>query len=422
MLANTFKKILFSALLFYSSQLFAEDFDIEISGSVQSGYKLYDHYSFSPYFDQDRTQEFFSVVRIIIEGDIYDQHSYELHTVQAYDYSNVKTGVGGRDISMLSVDFNGDWINQADRSAYYYIDRANIKFSLQDLDIQVGRLATSFGKPALWNLFDYYGSSYLGQEYKAGIDALKIDKAIGNFSGVTAVLNEQNILTSSGSYLENTAVQSYQWLGSKEEKGFLLRGYTNYQDIDYALLYKREPEGHRLGLEVDGELGSINMYDEITYLWGTDTISMPDSYQGNLVKNYFMNVLGTSYRFDNELQLTAEHLFNGMGDPDNLDASDVRYKNGVSTSLNNHLSAILLNYEFTPLLMGRYDSKYVWVDSSNQHNFSLTQSVAENTDFVLGGQINIGSRPNGNSWQNPSIQSEFGRLLNTFYIELKHYF
>ena len=88
MLAGTFKKILFSALVFYSSQLFAEDFDIEISGSVQSGYKLYDHYSFSPYFDQDSTQEFFSVARIIIEGDIHDQYSYELHAVQAYDYQN----------------------------------------------------------------------------------------------------------------------------------------------------------------------------------------------------------------------------------------------------------------------------------------------------------------------------------------------
>ena len=96
-------------------------------------------------------------------------------------------------------------------------------------------------------------------EYKAGIDAIKIDKAIGNFSGLTAVLNEQNIFTSSGSYLENSVVQSYQWLGSKEETGFLLRGYTNYQNKDYALLYKREPEGHRLGLEVDGELGSIKI-------------------------------------------------------------------------------------------------------------------------------------------------------------------
>jgi hypothetical protein len=422
MLAGTFKKILFSALIFYSSQLFAEDFDIEISGNVQSGYKLYDHYSFSPYFDQDSTQEFFSVARINLEGDIYNQLSYELHVVQAYDYSNAKTGVGGRSTSMLSVDLSDNWINDVDRSAHSYIDRANIKFSVQDLDIQVGRLATSFGKPTFWNLFDYYGSSYLGQEYKAGIDALKIDKAVGNFSGVTVVFNEQNILTSSGSYLENTTVQSYQWLGLKEETGFLLRGYTNYQDIDYALLYKREPEGHRLGLEIDGELGSFNIYDEITYLWDAETISMPGSYQGNLIKNYFMNVLGASYHFDNELQLTAEHLFNGIGDTDNLDASDVRYKNGVSTSLNNHLSAILLSYELTPLLMGRYDSKYAWADSSNQHNFSLTQSIAENTDLVIGGQINIGSRPNGNSWQNPSIQSEFGRLSNALYIELKHYF
>ena len=145
MLVCNFKKIPFLLLIFYSLQLFAEDFDIEISGSVQSGYKLYDQYSFSPYFDQDSTQEFFSVARIIVEGDIYDQHSYELHAVQAYDYSNAKIGVGGRDASMLSVDLSDDWINDADRSAHSYIDRANIRFSLQDLDIQVGRLATSIG-------------------------------------------------------------------------------------------------------------------------------------------------------------------------------------------------------------------------------------------------------------------------------------
>ena len=108
MLPGTFKKILFFVLAFYSSQSFAENFDIEISGSVQSGYKLYDHYSFSPYFDQDSTQEFFSIARIIVEGDIYNKHSYELHAVQAYDYSNAKTGVGGRDISMLSVDLSDD--------------------------------------------------------------------------------------------------------------------------------------------------------------------------------------------------------------------------------------------------------------------------------------------------------------------------
>ena len=398
MLTSTFKKILFFALIFYSLQLFARDSAIDVSGSVQSGYKLYDHFSFSPYFDQNNTQEFSSVARIIIEGDSQDKYLYELHAVQAYDYSNVKTGVSGRSTAMLLVDLNDDWISHTDRTA------------------------TSFGKPTFWNLFDYYGSAYLGQEYKAGIDALKLDKAIGNFSGINAIINQQNTLISSGSYLENSAAQSYQWLGTNKKTGFLLRGYTTHRNVDYALLYKREPEGHRLGLEVDGEIGSTNFYNEITYLWDTEKISMPSTYQGNLIKDYFMNVLGASYRFNNDIQLTAEHLFNGVGDPDNLDASDIRYKNGVSTSLDNHLSAVLLNYEFTPLLIGRYDVKFAWSDSSTQHNFSFTRSITENTDFNIGGQMNIGKRPNGTSWQNPDIQSEFGRLSNTFYIELKHYF
>jgi hypothetical protein len=149
---------------------------------------------------------------------------------------------------------------------------------------------------------------------------------------------------------------------------------------------------------------------------------MPGSYQGNLLKNYLMNVLGINYRFNNSLQITAEHLFNGIGDSNNLDASNIRYKNGVSTSLNEHLSGVSLSYELNPLLVGRYDSKLAWEDSSQQHNFSFIRSITDNVDFIAGGQINIGDRPNGSNWQNPNIQSEFGRLANSFYFELKSYF
>ena len=169
MLVSTVEKFLFVLIIFFSLKISAKDLDMEISGSVHSGYKIYDHYSFPPYFDQDKTQEIFSVARIIFEGDINNQYSYELHAVQAYDYSNVQTGVGGRSTSMLLFDLSDNWINDNDRSAHSYIDRASIKFFLQDVDIQVGRLATSFGKPTFWNLFDYYGNPYLGQEYKVGI-------------------------------------------------------------------------------------------------------------------------------------------------------------------------------------------------------------------------------------------------------------
>ena len=422
MFLDKYIKILLIALVFFPFKSFAQDSSIDVSGSIQTGYNLYDNYSFAPYFDKNITQDFSSVARIIIEGDSRDKYSYELHAVQAYNYSNINTGITDRDTSMLVVDYGDNWIKKSDQSAHYYLDRANVKFAVEDLDIHFGRLAVSFGKPLFWNLFDYYGSPYLNQEYKAGIDALRLDKAISNFSGVNMVINKRKILTQSGSYLENSAVQSYQWLGLEEEVGLLLRGYTTIKDTDYALLYKRESEGHRIGIEVDGEMGSVNFYDEITYLWGSEKISMPGSYQGNLLKNYLMNVLGVNYRFNNSLQIIAEHLFNGIGDSDNLDASNVRYKNGVSTSLNDHLSGVSLSYEFNPLLVGQYDARLAWDDSSHQHNFSFVQSITDNVDFIAGGQINIGDRPNGTNWQNPNIQSEFGRLSDTFYLELKCYF
>ena len=422
MFFDKYIKILLIVLVFFPFKSFAQDSSIDVSGSIQTGYNLYDNYSFAPYFDKNITQDFSSVARIIIEGDSREKYSYELHAVQAYNYSNINTGITDRDTSMSVVDYGDNWIKKSDQSAHYYLDRANVKFAVEDLDIHFGRLAVSFGKPLFWNLFDYYGNPYLNQEYKAGIDALRLDKAISNFSGVNIVINKRKILTQSGNYLENSVVQSYQWLGLEKEVGLLLRGYTTIKDTDYALLYKREPEGHRIGIEVDGEIGSVNFYDEITYLWGSEKISMPGSYQGNLLKNYLMNVLGVNYRFNNSLQITAEHLFNGIGDSDNLDASNIRYKNGVSTSLNDHLSGVSLSYEFNPLLVGRYDARLAWDDSSHQHNFSFVQSITDNVDFIAGGQVNIGDRPNGTNWQNPNIQSEFGRLSDTFYLELKCYF
>jgi hypothetical protein len=149
---------------------------------------------------------------------------------------------------------------------------------------------------------------------------------------------------------------------------------------------------------------------------------MPGSYQGNLLKNYFINVLGASYRFNNSLQITAEHLFNEMGDSDNLDASNIRYKNGLNTSLNEHISGVSLNYEFNPLLVGKYDGKLAWQDTSHQHNLTLTKSITDSVDFIVGGQINIGDRPTGSNWQNPNIQSEFGNYTNTYYLKFNCYF
>ena len=422
MFLNKFIKITLVVFVFFPFRLFAQDTQINFSGNIQTGYNLYNNYSFAPYFSNDTNQEFSSLVRIIIDANNYNNLSYEFHALQAYNYSDVDTGVNARGLSMLSIDLDGDRIKNSDESAHYYIDRANIKLALENLDISFGRLAVSFGKPYFWNLFDYYGSSYLNQAYKAGIDAVKLDKSFGNFSGFNLVINKMDMINQSGSYLENSAVKSYQWLGLERDIGFLLRGYTTIKDTDYALLYKSEPEGHRVGFEVDSEIGSVNVYDEITYLWGTDRISMPGSYQGNLLSNYFMNVLGINYRFDNDLQITVEHLFNDRGDSDNLDVSNIRLKNGVNTSLNKHISGLSLNYEFNPLLIGKYDSKFAWKDSSHQHNLSLARSLRDNIDLIVGGQINIGDRPKGNNWQNPNIQSEFGNLTNNYYLKLNCYF
>jgi hypothetical protein len=422
MFLKKFIKNILIIIIFIPIKLFAQESLVNFSGNIQTGYIHYDNYSFAPYFDKVNNKEYSAIARIIIESNNYDNFSYEMHALQTYNYSDVKTGVSGRSLSMLSADLGGDRIKNTDESAHYYIDRANVKFTTNDLDIYLGRLAVSFGKPHFWNLFDYYGSSYLNQDFKSGIDAIRIDKSFSNFSGVNIVVNKMKKYNESGSYLENSLAQSYQRIGLERKVGFLLRSYKTFNETDYALLYKSEPEGHLVGFEVDGEIGSLNIYNEITYLWGTNKITMPGSYQGNLLKNYFTNVLGINYRFNNDLQIIVEHLFNGFGDSNNLDASNIRYKNGLNSSLNEHVTGISLNYEFNPLLMGKYESKIAWQDSSHQHNITLTKSITDNLDFIAGGQINIGDRPSGSNWQNPNIKSEFGKQNNQYFFQLKSYF
>ncbi len=422
MFLNKIIKNILIIIVFIPFKLFAQESLINLSGNIETVYKNYDNYNFTPYFDQDSNEEYSAIARIILESNNYENISYEIHALQTYNYSDVKTGASGRDTTMLSADLGGNRINNNDESAHYYIDRANLKFTTNDLDVHLGRLAVSFGKPQFWNLFDYYGSSYLNQDFKSGIDAIRIDKPLNNFSGVNLVVNKIKKFSESGNYLENTLAQSYQRVGLEREVGFLLRGYKTINDTDYSLLYKTEPEGHIIGFEVDGEIGSFNIYNETTYLWGTDKIAIPGSYSGDLLKNYFTNVLGFNYRFNNNLQIIAEHLYNGLGDSNNLDASNVRYKNGLNTSLNKHITGISLSYEFNPLLIGKYDSKIAWQDSSHQHNLILTKSVTDNFDIIFGSQINMGDRPTGSNWQNPNIQSEFGRLTNSFFFQLKSYF
>ena len=164
MFLNKFIKITLVVFVFFPFRLFAQDTQINFSGNIQTGYNLYNNYSFAPYFSNDTNQEFSSLVRIIIDANNYNNLSYEFHALQAYNYSDVDTGVNARGLSMLSIDLDGDRIKNSDESAHYYIDRANIKLALENLDISFGRLAVSFGKPYFWNLFDYYGSSYLNQE------------------------------------------------------------------------------------------------------------------------------------------------------------------------------------------------------------------------------------------------------------------
>ena len=117
MFLDKYIKILLIVLIFFPFRSIADDSSIDVNGSIQTGYKLYDNYSFAPYFDNDTAQDFSSVARIIFERESHNKYSYELHAIQAYNYSTVDTGVTVRDTSMLYTELGDDWIERNDETA-----------------------------------------------------------------------------------------------------------------------------------------------------------------------------------------------------------------------------------------------------------------------------------------------------------------
>jgi len=100
MFLKKFIKNILIIIIFIPIKLFAQESLVNFSGNIQTGYNYYDNYSFAPYFDKDTNEEYSAIARIIIESNNYDNFlesnnydnfSYEMHALQTYNYSDIKT-------------------------------------------------------------------------------------------------------------------------------------------------------------------------------------------------------------------------------------------------------------------------------------------------------------------------------------------
>jgi hypothetical protein len=404
--------------------------DFGLDGRFSTFGALQDNYDFDPFFGDDSTDVLSqTLLRLIAAGRPTERLSYEVQAVQSFNYSSSGResespifGVGQTETRYRAVDANWDWHTGDHTSAVLWLDRANAKLALAKADLTIGRQAITFAKTYFWNpldVFSPFDPRQFDRDYKVGVDAIRADTPLGSFSGITLIGALGRKLDATGSFVDGDEFFSASWFGS----ALLAHAFTTIKGWDLALQGGKIYGGYQLGGGLVGEIGPLETRVEAAYFWAQDdSESLPDPRQGDLVESNFTGVVGVGHRFDNTLTLQLEYFYNGAGDPDDLNASFLRFATGNILQMSHHLTGFLISYEFQPIIVGQVIWLHSWDDSSSNIQPILTWSATDNIDLLIGANINLGERPSETPAMIPQIESEYGTFPNLYFFQFKWYF
>jgi hypothetical protein len=387
-----------------------------------------DNYDFEPFFEDSNTdQTSQNVLRLIAAGRPTDQLNYEVHGLQSYSYSTTRRetggsifGTSGTDTRYRSLDATWDWYEGSKSSASLWLDRFNLKAALAKADITAGRQPITFGKAYFWNPLDIFlpfDPRQFDRDYKAGVDALRMDLPLGSFTGINLIGVAGRELDSSGNYVDHGTLNA-SWYGST----LLARTFTTLHGWDLAVQGGKIYGGYQLGGGLVGEIGPIETRAETAYFWAQNSESLPLPLEGDLVEDSFTGVLGFGHRFENTFTVEIEHFYNGAGDSNDLDASFLRFASGNVLQMSRNLTGFLISYEFEPIITGQFTALYSWKDPSAQIQPIITWSPSDNTELILGASINFGDHPTRDSSGQVKLRSEFGTFPDFYFMQFKFYF
>ncbi|MBW2703157.1 MAG: hypothetical protein JRF33_20215 [Deltaproteobacteria bacterium] len=383
------------------------------------------NYDFPAFFD-DRPGDGISqtLLRLELGGQPADWFTYEIHGVQDLNTTTAPSGglsgaglfsSSGTGIRYRALDATWAWAEEGQVRAALMLDRLNMKFRLSFADITIGRQAVTFGKAYFWNPLDVFlafDPRSFDRDYKAGVDALRIDLPFGDYSGLTLVGALGRKVNVWNNY-EDDAIAQVSWTGS----AIILRAYTNLADWDLAIQGGKLYGAYQVGAAFSGELGPIAIRGEGAYFIADEDDSLPFMFDEARFRDHAQVVLGIGHRFDFSLNLEMEYLYNGAGDANNKEASLLRMSSGGSYHLGEHMIGFVASYEILPILQGSFAWIFSASDLSSLIQPGFVLSVSNESDLLFGAMLGLGARPT-----NEGLQSEFGTYPNIYYFEYKYYF
>ena len=251
---------------------------------------------------------------------------------------------------------------------YTNIDRLNLSYSVEKLEIQVGRQRVNWGISSVWTPNDIFNSSsFLNFDYseKPGSDAVRLQYYFDFASSFELVtkLNSEKELTLAGK------LQFNQW------------------DYDFQFLSGFSEEDYIIGAGWSGDISGAGFTGEMSYFINKDEI--------NNLENIFVSSIGANYMFSNTLFLVAELLYNSNGKLENANSSANLFSLDYSAkqlSPSRYSLFGSLQYPITPLVSASAAAIINPNDGSMFVNPTTEFSISESVYLLVSGQFFIGNK------------------------------
>lgn len=257
------------------------------------------------------------------------------------------------------------------------IDRMTLGFHVPHLDLWVGRQPLSFGTGYFFtplDLISSYQPQVIDREYKPGIDALRFDGFIGMSGHISAVVGVVDTFDKEGLFAVGTG-------------GFTLGLF----DLNLLLAYKHSDLV--VGLSTQGSVGPVGVHADLAV-----TAPIPNEEgEGDREDPFARVVVGADVRTDFGLTAMAELYGQTLGTKEPADYLSValsdRFSRGDVWTMGHLYLALTLAQEILPILSVSMFAVMNVLDPSVLLGPSLSWSVAQNADFVVGGFLAVGKRP-----------------------------
>ena len=313
------------------------------------------------------------------------------------------TGVGLQAPEAVELSWKGD--EETDLFLQGRTDRLYIKGSVGPIDLQIGRQPISFGNGFVFSPLDLvqpFSFATIDNEYKPGIDAVRLDGYIGMSTHITAV----------AAYADDWDVDGMT---------YVLNGSTTIGWTDLSIFLGKVRSDNVLGVGVVSSIGPVGIHSDISY-------TIPDS---DTEDPFVRTVVGAMHKPFEKSTINGELYYQSLGKSNPEDylefSQSERFGRGEIWLMGQSYVSVAWSQELTPLVQGNLSVIGNLNDQSTMLSPGISISVSDNTQASLGGFMGIGEQPEDVALSDlmedtQILNSEFGFFPKMFFAQMRCYF